>query len=66
MENNVQIIGQSNEATYGNVVRFVCKFNYEVLLGSPETYCNEKGEWTSLPPKCEGRECREERFSSRS
>ncbi|XP_074491200.1 complement factor H-like isoform X2 [Sebastes fasciatus] len=54
---NVQVNGDPEEATYGNVVRFSCKSNTEILIGSPEMYCDENGEWSGQPPKCDAIKC---------
>ncbi|XP_078114520.1 complement factor H-like [Sander vitreus] len=54
VDNNVQVNGDPEEATYGNVVRFSCKSNSDILSnpGSAELYCDENGEWSGQPPKC--------------
>ncbi|XP_047198912.1 complement factor H-related protein 1-like [Hippoglossus stenolepis] len=52
VSNNVQVIGDPEEANVGNVVRFSCKSNSEILSGSQEIYCNEKGEWSGEAPTC--------------
>lgn len=54
VNNNVQVIGDPEEATYGNVIRFSCKSSSEVLEGSSEIYCNEYGDWSADPPICKG------------
>ncbi|XP_037625434.1 complement factor H-like [Sebastes umbrosus] len=54
---NVQVNGDPEEATYGNVVRFSCKNNNEILIGSPEMYCDENGEWRGDRPKCDAIKC---------
>lgn len=53
-DDNVQVLGDAEEANYGNVVRFSCKSNSEMLKGPAEIYCNEEGEWSGTVPKCEG------------
>ncbi|XP_039668134.1 complement factor H-like isoform X3 [Perca fluviatilis] len=54
VDNNVQVNGDPEEATYGNVVRFSCKSNSYILSdpASAELYCDENGEWSGQPPKC--------------
>ncbi|XP_028442492.1 complement factor H isoform X2 [Perca flavescens] len=54
VDSNVQVNGDPEEATYGNVVRFSCKSNSYILSdpASAELYCNENGEWSGQPPKC--------------
>ncbi|XP_034438006.1 complement factor H-related protein 3-like isoform X2 [Hippoglossus hippoglossus] len=52
VSNNVQVIGDPEEANVGNVVRFSCKSNSEILSGSQEIYCNENGEWSGEAPTC--------------
>uniref|UniRef100_A0A8C3A2I9 Sushi domain-containing protein n=1 Tax=Cyclopterus lumpus TaxID=8103 RepID=A0A8C3A2I9_CYCLU len=54
VDNNVQVIGDPDESTYGNVVRFTCKSSTEILYGSAEMYCDENGEWRGNVPKCKG------------
>lgn len=56
---NVQVIGNPNEAIYGNVVRFSCKSNDEILKGAAEIYCNEEGFWVGEVPTCKGTECQQ-------
>ncbi|KAF3835462.1 hypothetical protein F7725_028020 [Dissostichus mawsoni] len=48
----VQVNGDIEEATFGNVVRFSCKSSSKVLFGSTEMYCDENGEWVGESPKC--------------
>ncbi|XP_058494551.1 complement factor H like 4 [Solea solea] len=57
VDDNVQVTGDLEEATFGNVVRFSCKNRNEVLIGSQEIYCNEHGEWSDDKPKCEELKC---------
>ncbi|XP_049443566.1 complement factor H-like isoform X17 [Epinephelus fuscoguttatus] len=57
VDNNVQVNGDPEEATYGNVVRFSCKSKSEILSGSPEMYCDENGEWSGQIPKCQAITC---------
>uniref|UniRef100_A0A3B4VF14 Complement factor H like 1 n=1 Tax=Seriola dumerili TaxID=41447 RepID=A0A3B4VF14_SERDU len=51
-DNNVQMIGDADEANYGNVLRFTCRSSNEILYGSQQIYCNEHGEWSDEVPKC--------------
>ncbi|XP_070688395.1 complement factor H-like [Pempheris klunzingeri] len=55
--NNVHVHGDPEDATYGNVVRFSCKSNSEIMTGSPEMYCDENGEWSGEVPKCIAIKC---------
>ncbi|XP_040896644.1 complement factor H-like [Toxotes jaculatrix] len=57
VNNNVQVIGDPEEATYGNVLRFRCKSNAEILFGASEIYCNEHGEWSEDAPTCKEIKC---------
>ncbi|XP_075944106.1 complement factor H-like [Anarhichas minor] len=57
VEQNVQVIGDPEEATYGNVVQFSCKSRTEILSGSQEMYCDENGEWRGQVPKCKEITC---------
>ncbi len=54
MGDNVHVNGDLEEATFGNVVRFSCKFNNEILFGPQEIYCDENGEWSGQAPQCKG------------
>ncbi|KAM9385754.1 complement factor H-like [Pholidichthys leucotaenia] len=61
VENNVRVIGDTEESTFGNVVRFSCKQSNEMLTGPTELYCNDHGEWAGQDsdqnPKCEEVRC---------
>uniref|UniRef100_A0A3Q3M9G9 Complement factor H n=1 Tax=Mastacembelus armatus TaxID=205130 RepID=A0A3Q3M9G9_9TELE len=57
VDNNVQVTGDPEEATFGNVLRFSCKSSSEILDGSAEAYCDEHGQWSSQPPKCKEIKC---------
>ncbi|XP_054459524.1 complement factor H-like isoform X2 [Anoplopoma fimbria] len=59
VDNNVQVVGDLEEATYGNVVRFSCKSRNEMLSGSQEMYCDENGEWRGQAPICKEVTCTE-------
>ncbi|XP_076582271.1 complement factor H-like [Chaetodon auriga] len=54
---NVFANGDLEEATVGNVVRFSCKLNNEILVGSSEIYCEENGEWSNKDPECKEVKC---------
>ncbi|XP_069009110.1 complement factor H-like [Embiotoca jacksoni] len=57
VDSNVQVMGDPEEATYGNVVRFSCKSKGLMLSGLTEIYCNEYGEWSGQAPKCQEIKC---------
>ncbi|KAM4575547.1 complement factor H-like [Fundulus diaphanus] len=57
VDNNVQVLGDPEEATSGNVVRFSCKSSDEILDGSLEIYCKDEGEWSGPVPKCKAIRC---------
>uniref|UniRef100_A0A3Q1B2W6 Sushi domain-containing protein n=1 Tax=Amphiprion ocellaris TaxID=80972 RepID=A0A3Q1B2W6_AMPOC len=57
VDSNVQVIGDPEDANYGNVVRFRCKLGSEVLEGSTEMYCDENGQWSGTEPKCTEIKC---------
>ncbi|KAM7409272.1 hypothetical protein PAMA_000968 [Pampus argenteus] len=57
VDDNIQVIGDPETANYGNVIRFSCKSNSEILNGSPEIYCDENGKWSGKVPKCEEVKC---------
>ncbi|XP_071388058.1 complement factor H-like [Centroberyx affinis] len=52
VKDNVQVIGDAEEATYGNVVRFSCRSSSLILSGLPEIHCEETGEWSGEAPTC--------------
>ncbi|XP_055364603.1 complement factor H-like [Betta splendens] len=56
--NNVQVFGDTDEATFGNVVRFSCKSSKEILEGPKEVYCDETGQWSGQPPTCTAVKCK--------
>ncbi|XP_029285968.1 complement factor H isoform X2 [Cottoperca gobio] len=56
-DSKVLVNGDTDEATYGNVVRFSCKSNSEMLDGSAEIYCDENGEWIGKVPTCKAITC---------
>uniref|UniRef100_A0A3B4VIA0 Complement factor H like 1 n=1 Tax=Seriola dumerili TaxID=41447 RepID=A0A3B4VIA0_SERDU len=61
-DNNVQMIGDADEANYGNVLRFTCRSSNEILYGSQQIYCNEHGEWSDEVPKCRAITCKLPQF----
>ncbi|XP_034093338.1 complement factor H-like isoform X2 [Gymnodraco acuticeps] len=52
VDKHVQVNGDIEEATFGNVVRFSCKSSSKMLFGSAEMYCDENGEWVGKSPTC--------------
>lgn len=54
VDNNVVVNGDTEEAAYGNVVRFSCRSNEEILVGLVEVDCDENGQWSGDAPKCKG------------
>ncbi|XP_068581195.1 complement factor H-like [Cebidichthys violaceus] len=57
VDDNVQVIGDPEEATYGNVIQFSCKSITQIMSGSQEMYCDENGEWRGQVPKCKEITC---------
>ncbi|TMS20723.1 Complement factor H, partial [Larimichthys crocea] len=57
VDGNVLVTGDPDEATFGNVVRFSCKSNTEMLEGPVEIYCDENGAWSAEAPKCKEITC---------
>ncbi|XP_041646754.1 complement factor H-like [Cheilinus undulatus] len=57
VNNTVQVIGDPEEATFGNVLRFSCKSNKDVLVGETEIYCDENGDWSAQAPTCQEIKC---------
>ncbi|XP_061594581.1 complement factor H-like [Cololabis saira] len=55
--NKVQVIGDHEEASFGNVIRFSCKSSNQILDGANEIYCNENGEWSGEVPDCRDITC---------
>ncbi|XP_039902236.1 complement factor H-like isoform X4 [Simochromis diagramma] len=65
--NNVNVIGDAEEATYGNVVRFSCKSSNYIMKGAREIYCDENGDWKGLEdgnPTCEVVKCEPPRIEN--
>ncbi|XP_067369012.1 P-selectin-like [Channa argus] len=58
INDNIQVTGDPEEATYGNVLRFSCKSSTEILHGPAEIYCDENGMWSDNPPRCEAVKCK--------
>ena len=52
--NNVQIFGDSKEATSGDELRFSCKSPDELMDGPERIYCGENGRWSDQAPSCIG------------
>ncbi|XP_078141907.1 complement factor H-like isoform X2 [Centroberyx gerrardi] len=52
VKDNVQVIGDAEEATYGNVLRFSCRSSSLILEGLPEIHCEETAEWSGPAPTC--------------
>ncbi|XP_047230338.1 complement factor H-like isoform X2 [Girardinichthys multiradiatus] len=57
VDNNVQVLGDPEEASSGNVIRFSCKSNDEILNGLKEIYCKDDGEWSAPVPICKAIRC---------
>nr|XP_057929822.1 complement factor H-like [Doryrhamphus excisus] len=57
VDSNVAVTGDTEEANFGNVLQFSCKKSNEILVGSSVMSCDENGEWSSTPPKCEETKC---------
>ncbi|KAI3368487.1 hypothetical protein L3Q82_025500 [Scortum barcoo] len=57
VDNNVQVSGDHEEATFGNVVQFSCRSRNQILSGPSEIYCDEYGEWSGNPPTCKEITC---------
>uniref|UniRef100_G3NR25 Sushi domain-containing protein n=1 Tax=Gasterosteus aculeatus aculeatus TaxID=481459 RepID=G3NR25_GASAC len=57
VDDNVQVVGNPEEAAYGNVLRFSCKSRDKILSGSQELYCDENGAWNGKAPICEEITC---------
>uniref|UniRef100_A0A3Q3XES9 Uncharacterized protein n=1 Tax=Mola mola TaxID=94237 RepID=A0A3Q3XES9_MOLML len=57
VKSNVQVNGDLEEATYGNVIRFSCKYSSQYLIGPTELYCDENGDWSGEPPECQEIKC---------
>ncbi|XP_044218658.1 complement factor H-like [Thunnus albacares] len=64
VDSNVQVMGDPEEANYGNVIRFRCKSSSQILHGFTEIYCDENGEWSGDAPKCEEITCDKPRIEN--
>ncbi|XP_034149504.1 E-selectin isoform X5 [Esox lucius] len=56
-DKNVLVIGDSEDATFGNVIQFECQSNQMFLKGPTEIDCNDRGEWSGIVPTCEAVKC---------
>ncbi|XP_056133530.1 complement factor H-like [Lampris incognitus] len=63
-QENVQVIGDADEAMYGNVVRFRCRQSSMILDGPEEIYCDENGKWSDKPPTCKELICEEPKIEN--
>ncbi|XP_076010560.1 complement receptor type 1-like isoform X2 [Genypterus blacodes] len=52
VDENVSVIGDPEEAAYGNLLAFSCKSRSEMLDGPTMIRCDENGQWTGQAPKC--------------
>ncbi|KAM4549476.1 complement factor H-like [Odontesthes bonariensis] len=57
VEDNVNVVGDPDDATYGNILRFNCKSNDEILTGPSEIHCDETGKWSGEVPTCKEISC---------
>ncbi|XP_036067485.1 complement factor H isoform X2 [Oryzias melastigma] len=57
VNDNVQVSGDPEDGTYGNVIRFSCKSRNQILKGPTEIYCDESGEWSGNVPECKEVSC---------
>ncbi|KAK5606102.1 hypothetical protein CRENBAI_000543 [Crenichthys baileyi] len=57
VDNNVQVLGDPEQASSGNVVRFSCKSNDEIVYGLKEIHCKDDGEWSGPVPRCKAIRC---------
>ncbi|KAL6108358.1 cfh [Pungitius sinensis] len=57
VDDTVQVVGNTEEAAYGNVIRFSCKSRSLILDGSQELYCDENGAWSGQAPTCKAITC---------
>ncbi|KAJ7986240.1 hypothetical protein DPEC_G00337900 [Dallia pectoralis] len=57
VNSDVVVIGESEDATFGNVIQFECQSNQKMLVGLSEIDCNHKGEWSGKVPTCEEIKC---------
>ncbi|KAM9761622.1 complement factor H-like isoform 2-T2 [Menidia menidia] len=52
IDDNVNVNGDPEDSTVGNLLRFDCKNDNEILSGPSQIYCAENGQWNEQPPTC--------------
>ncbi|CAG5863215.1 unnamed protein product [Menidia menidia] len=57
IDDNVNVNGDPEDSTVGNLLRFDCKNDNEILSGPSQIYCAENGQWNEQPPTCEELRC---------
>ncbi|XP_041861266.1 coagulation factor XIII B chain-like isoform X2 [Melanotaenia boesemani] len=57
VKENVQVRGDTEEATYGTIIKFSCTNRGEILSGPEEIVCDETGKWSDKPPDCRAIKC---------
>lgn len=46
--------GNTEEASYGDVIYFECESPNKMLDGPENIHCKENGQWSGIIPKCTG------------
>ncbi|KAM9761624.1 complement factor H-related protein 1-like isoform 2-T2 [Menidia menidia] len=57
IDDNVNVNGDPEDSTVGNLLRFDCKNDNEIMSGPSQIYCAENGQWNEQPPTCEELRC---------
>ncbi|KAM9460596.1 complement factor H-like isoform 2-T2 [Clarias gariepinus] len=50
--------GNTEEASYGDVIHFECESPNKMLDGPQDINCKDNGQWSGMVPKCKEIECR--------
>ncbi|XP_026091802.1 complement factor H-like [Carassius auratus] len=55
-DEGVTASGNTEEGSYGDVIRFECVSSDKMIDGSSEIHCQETGKWSDVVPKCKAKQ----------
>ncbi|XP_026091786.1 complement factor H-like isoform X4 [Carassius auratus] len=56
-DEGVTVLGNAEEGSYGDIIRFECVSSDKMINGSSEIHCDETGKWSDVAPKCKDITC---------
>ncbi|XP_052395488.1 complement factor H isoform X8 [Carassius gibelio] len=56
-DEGVTVLGNAEEGSYGDIIRFECVSSDKMIDGSSEIHCDETGKWSDVAPKCKDITC---------